>query len=317
MRAFVLSGGGNLGPLQVGALRALLEQSIQPQMIVGCSAGALNAVTFARNPTLEALPEMEQNWRDTTLSDVYPGNRLQAFMRLFTGKDSLYDNRRFYALMQNRGLTPAHTFANLPQLPLYITATVLATGRLHVFGDDPNDRILDATMASTALTPMHPPWEVDGVRYVDGGTVTPLPLRVALERGATEIWALHITERDQKIAERSLQPGVTGVVTRSVDAMLRMQAEHDLLLARNANVRLHYLPLMSPGNYKLTDFGHVDDLIAAGYEQGVAAVAERESDSPVWLPVPLSRLRRATSNLATWLSPRGGLHGVPLSQREK
>ena len=85
------------------------------------------------------------------------------------------------------------SLAGLQGARLFVTATHLRTGRLHVFGDDPNDRVLDALMASTALIPLHPPWEIDGEKYVDGGTVTPLPIRVALERGATEIFALHIS----------------------------------------------------------------------------------------------------------------------------
>lgn len=43
MIAFVLSGAGNRGPLEVGALRALLEQGIVPDLMVGTSAGAINA----------------------------------------------------------------------------------------------------------------------------------------------------------------------------------------------------------------------------------------------------------------------------------
>ncbi|WP_448601420.1 patatin-like phospholipase family protein, partial [Thermoflexus hugenholtzii] len=46
-RAWVLSGGGNRGPLQVGAMRALLERGLEPDFLVGTSAGAINAAAFA------------------------------------------------------------------------------------------------------------------------------------------------------------------------------------------------------------------------------------------------------------------------------
>ena len=46
--AFVLSGGGNLGALQVGMLRALLEARVTPDLIVGCSVGAINGASIAR-----------------------------------------------------------------------------------------------------------------------------------------------------------------------------------------------------------------------------------------------------------------------------
>ena len=44
--AFVLQGGGSLAAAQVGMLHALLEAGITPDMIVGSSAGAINAVAF-------------------------------------------------------------------------------------------------------------------------------------------------------------------------------------------------------------------------------------------------------------------------------
>ncbi len=49
--AFVLSGGGIRGPLQVGALRSLLEHGINPDFFVGTSAGSINsAFMAARGP---------------------------------------------------------------------------------------------------------------------------------------------------------------------------------------------------------------------------------------------------------------------------
>ncbi len=45
--AFVLSGGGNLGAVQVGMLRALVEAGITPDIIVGCSVGSINGAAFA------------------------------------------------------------------------------------------------------------------------------------------------------------------------------------------------------------------------------------------------------------------------------
>ena len=40
--AFVLGGGGVLGAVEVGMLRALLEREIQPDLVLGTSVGALN-----------------------------------------------------------------------------------------------------------------------------------------------------------------------------------------------------------------------------------------------------------------------------------
>lgn len=300
MRAFVLSGGGNLGPLQVGALRALLEASIYPEMVVGCSAGALNAAYLARSVSHEQLDRLADVWRNVTARDVYPGHRLSALWRFLSGQDSLYDNRNFYAFLQRHGTTPAHTFAHIRNVKLYVTATNLRTGRLHVFGDNPHDRILDALMASTALTPMHPPWAVDGEYYIDGGTITPLPLRVALERGATEIFSLHIESGSDGLSGETIRDsstelirGVAAVLSRSVTTMLRLQVQHDLLLTEGQKrVKLHHIRLWVSIPPAHNDFSQVEELIASGYTatkaylvQSLQPLPTMPQSVPPWAPL--------------------------------
>ena len=53
--AFVLGGGGVLGAVEVGMLRALLERDIVPDLVLGTSVGALNGALVAREPDLLAL----------------------------------------------------------------------------------------------------------------------------------------------------------------------------------------------------------------------------------------------------------------------
>ncbi len=315
MRAFVLSGGANLGPIQVGALRALLEHNIRPDMVVGCSAGALNANYFAREISLPQVDHLGDVWRNVKTRDIYPEHRVGALWRLVSGQDSFFSNRNFYAFLQRHGVTPAQTFGQATAVPLYVTATHLHTGRLHVFGDNPYDRILDALMASTALTPLLPPWEVNGERYIDGGTVTPLPLRVALERGASEIYSLHIQTGAAENAEPSLVHGIAGMLTRSVDTMIGLQAQHDLFLTKaTKKVRLHDIPLRVVKPPAPTDFTQVETLINAGYEQTVAFLATLSIQYtlrpppalPTWQKVPgefLQRWRQMRATLATQ-SPR-------------
>jgi len=278
MRAFVLSGGGSLGPLQAGALRALLEDDIRPEMVVGCSAGALNAAFFVRDLSLENVEALANVWRATTTQKIYPGPRPKALWRLLSGRDSLFDNRRFYAHLQRHGFSPAVTFASInDQVRLYITATHLQSSQLHVFGDDPNDTVLDALMASTALTPMHPPWEVNGERYIDGAAITPLPLRVALDRGATEIYSLHVGEAPGTNSGAHIARGVWGVLSRVISTMFQGQMQHDLLLADMAKkVKVHKIELAVENPPGLTDFSQADRLLDLGYQQMQAYLAAQQ-----------------------------------------
>ena len=58
--AFALSGGSSLGSVQVGMMQALADQGISPDLVVGTSAGAINAVWVAGGRPLDELAELEE-----------------------------------------------------------------------------------------------------------------------------------------------------------------------------------------------------------------------------------------------------------------
>ena len=60
--AFVFTGGGSLGAVQVGMLRVLLASGVQPDFVVGASVGAVNASYYANFPTAEGLASLEKLW---------------------------------------------------------------------------------------------------------------------------------------------------------------------------------------------------------------------------------------------------------------
>src|SRR3954464_9667404 len=71
--AFVLSGGGSLGAVQVGMLQALAERRITPDLLVGTSAGALNAVFVAAHGTSPAALELlARTWTALRRDDIFP-----------------------------------------------------------------------------------------------------------------------------------------------------------------------------------------------------------------------------------------------------
>src|SRR3954454_3484103 len=70
--AFVFSGGSSLGALQVGMLRAVLEAGIQPDFLVGTSAGALNAAFVAKGITTGTVADLAAIWGAMRTRDVFP-----------------------------------------------------------------------------------------------------------------------------------------------------------------------------------------------------------------------------------------------------
>lgn len=269
MRAFVLGGGGNLGAMQVGALRALIEDGIRPDFLLGCSVGALNAAILAHSYSMDSIEQLVHLWKNVRVHDVFPGSKLSYAWRFLTQRDGLCSSQGLHSFLIRNGISPEKTFDDIADVPLYVTATNLTTGGLDIFGCSGREHVLDALMATSAQPPLLPPWDVQGTQYVDGGTVTPLPLRSALALGATEIYSLrveHGVAKEPLIRAQKPIRGMADVVRQSVNMMIQQQAEYDLYLARSrSSVLLHEIELSSAIASR-TDFSQSTALYEQGYE---------------------------------------------------
>src|SRR6185437_7517516 len=86
--AFVFSGGANLGASQAGLLQALYEEGIRPDLLVGTSAGAINAAFVASRPqTVETSRDLQRIWRRLKRCQVCPANPLTAGLGVLGLKD--------------------------------------------------------------------------------------------------------------------------------------------------------------------------------------------------------------------------------------
>jgi NTE family protein len=265
MIAFVLGGGGNRGPLEVGALQALLEHDTRPAMLVGTSAGAINAAFLALDPTPAAALELGEMWKNVDKDQVFHGNRLTMLWRFLTGKDSLYANDHLQRLVEETLPPGAERFADLDGTQLYIVATRLDTGQPRVFGDDPRERLLDAIMASTALPPFFPPWSCAEELLIDGGIAADLPVKIALDRGAKEVFALHLVDAPRR---KHQLHGLLNIAEQAINNVLSRQLAADLgELASIPGVTLHHVPLTGFYGLPIWDFSHTDEMIEGGRRQ--------------------------------------------------
>jgi NTE family protein len=191
-----------------------------------------------------------------------------------TSKDSLVPNiplARFVARSLGMELTTFGELEALHGVRARTIAVCMDTGELVAFGDRDDDRLIDGAMSSTALPPYLPPWRAAGRRYLDGGVLSKLPLLPAIERGATQIVAINVTNvaghadtaRGMvSIAGYALSLGIEGMTQREVD------------LARRAGVELRLLDLNAPADVAFWDFAHADRLIAAGRKAAQAWLDE-------------------------------------------
>lgn len=263
MRAFVLSGGANYGAQQVGALEVLFEHSIQPDMVMGVSAGALNAAWVAMNPTLDGVQELARIWREDAATSIPPVGPLTALLRLIGGKDSLLSNDSLLQFLRRWPFAES-VFGEFSHPRLYTVAANYDTGVLRIFGDDPNDRLLDGLMTSTAMPPFYPPWEVDGVPYLDGGVISHLPLQAAIERGADEIFALRNGHGFMPTTAPA-QRNVFAVGAQAISLLVERQATLEIkAVQRDRSVRLHLINLHTDDDPGLWNFTRAAELMVAG-----------------------------------------------------
>ncbi len=262
MRAFVLSGGANYGAQQVGALEVLLEYGLQPDMVMGVSAGALNAAWVALHPTLEGMHELARVWREDAAASIPPVGPLTALLRLVGGKDSWLSSDSLLQFIRRWPFAES-TFGEFIHPRLYTVAANYHTGALRVFGDDPSDRLLDGLLASTAMPPFYPPWEVDGVPYLDGGVISHLPLQAALARGADEIFALRNGFRP---STAPTQRNVLSVGAQAISLLVyrQVQLEIEAVQCDRSSVRLHLIDLHTDDDPGLWNFTRAAELMAAG-----------------------------------------------------
>jgi NTE family protein len=265
--AFVLSGGGNQGALEVGALLTLLEHDIRPDILIGTSVGAINAAAIAINPTLEGGRWLADIWREVTKEEIMPNSYLSMVWRLVTGRNSVFTNenlRDFLVAHLPEGIT---SFDDLKTTELYITAVDLYTGRLHIFGMDRSESLIDAVMSSTALPPFLSPWQYQGKEYVDGGVISDLPIRVAIEREATEIYAISVQERRR--AKKSLR-GVFRIIGQIVNIVSYQRLLDELgWCSVLATCDIHYIGIEAFGGLRFWDFSHTEEMIEKGRKVGL------------------------------------------------
>jgi NTE family protein len=271
--AFVLSGGANRGALEVGVLLVLMEHDIRPQILVGTSVGAINAALLAINPTLEGARYLEKIWREAAAKVFVRRDYISAMWRLITGKSSLYDSKKLKGLLESFFPQDVRQFSDIKGVELYITAVELSSGELYVFGIDRSESILDAIMASAALPILLVPWKYEGRQYVDGAVVSDLPMRVAVDAGATELYAIDLGPL--QFAKRAPR-GMLRVVGQTIDAVTSHQLVDEYSWSRKLpREAIHHIYLEAFENVRIWDFGHTADMIAKGREAGLEYLKQR------------------------------------------
>jgi len=264
-RALVLGGGGARGAYEVGVLSYVLEElprelgrTLQFEIIVGTSSGAINAVFLASaaGDPAAAVTSLAERWRRLHIDQVYElgMKRLwRAPLALLGGRSvrrgpvALLSaaplHKMLHSEMNWQGVRESLSSGALSAVA--ITATEFATSRNVVFVEgnreasdvwlsrNPQVCLLSVTLsarhvlASAAIPLIFPPVEVGGRYYLDGGLAQHAPLRPAIRLGAEKILVISLRKRvsfaeAEKIAQErgGLPPTWGQVVGKTMNAIL-------------------------------------------------------------------------------------------------
>lgn len=256
---FVLSGGGNLGAVQVGMLRALVEADVRPDAVLGCSVGAINGAAFAARPDLAGVTRLERIWQRLAERDpdIMPNRRLLPLAaQLARRGTALHGQERLGELLLAE--LGDLRFGDLA-VPFACVAADVDTAAARWFDDG---ELLPALLASSALPGVYPPVTIGDRRYFDGGVVREIPVGRALDLGATRIVLLHVGHLDQRELDDARRP--FDVLAHAYWTMRAARLDDELARVPD-DVELVRLPAGSTPRLRFDDFSRGPELSETAY----------------------------------------------------
>jgi NTE family protein len=232
---------------------ALLEAGIQPDLIIGTSAGAVNGVWLAGNPGPEGATRLRQLWLTVRRRDVFPLSPFRLALGLVGLRNHLVSNEAL-----ERWLVVHAPFSRIEKatVPLHIMATDLMSGMAVRLSEGD---VIDALLASAAIPGIFPPVQVDGRLLVDGGVAADTPIGEAVASGADTVYVLPTVGP----AGLATQPrGPVSAVLQATSHMLGHAAEREVDIYAD-RCALFVVPAPVVGNVSPFRFNRTGQLIDA------------------------------------------------------
>ena len=254
--ALILQGGAALGAYEAGVLQALVESGRRPDIVTGCSIGALMAaiVVGSRGDPVETLRDMWQRFAmpvNPFLPSVFARS-----MPLPNGRNIYRPNPVWFALptLATHMYDGAPLQAALEQwvdferlnasaTEVIVTAVEVKSGALTEFSSHRDGLTAKHVVASASLPPVFPATWIDGGEYWDGGLIASTPLRPAInaiERHnqvkRAPLWELIVVDLFTPIA--GAPRDFTDVMQRAFELVFFGKFQHDLKLFQWMNAEL-------------------------------------------------------------------------------
>jgi NTE family protein len=247
--AFVFTGGGSLGAIQVGMLRVLLASGVQPDFVVGSSVGAINASYYAGAPNAAGVATLERIWTGLRRVDIFPFNLGNA-LGLLRHPGNIVDPAGLRSVIETN-----LSYADIrdTQVPLHIMATNQQGQSVRLSSGS----AVEAILASTAIPGVFPPVLIGDDELMDGAIAANTPVRLAVELGASRIIIL---PTGYACALKAPPKHAIGKALHAVTLMIAWQLMHELEWIPE-DIQVHLVPTLCPLEVSPFDFSASRDLI--------------------------------------------------------
>lgn len=172
-----LGGGTMRGMTHIGVLEVLEENGIQPDILVGCSSGAIVAAAHACGRMKEL--------KEIVLS--FDGKSRRKVLDFTLTGEGLIKGRRLRSLFEY--LTVEKRFEDIRETELAFVGTDVLTGNEVIINEG---NIAEALEITTALPGFAPPKRHQGRIVIDGGTAMMVPAKIAYELGANVVVGVNV-----------------------------------------------------------------------------------------------------------------------------
>ena len=275
--AFVMAGGGSLGAVEVGMLRALLDWGVTPDFVVGASAGAINGAFFASDPTPNGVARLTEIWCALKRRDLFPFSFANLF-GLLTGRDHVCGHGGLRRLLQTH--LPYRTLEEAA-VPIHVVASDLVTGDEVLLS---SGSAVEAVLASAAIPGVFPPVNVGGRLLVDGGVANNTPISSAIRLGATRVLVL---PTGFACALRQVPSNAIARAMHALNLLVVRQLLNDIEHYRHT-IELHVVPSLCPLDTSPYDYSASMSLIdraASTTRSWLEGGGLERSDIPIQLNV--------------------------------